>query len=69
MISELIEHHIEETENFPNPEDNIPHVISEVHDTKANIEMLRTSPSGIDQMLFLDLSDGSQFTITVSEVA
>lgn len=71
MLTELIEEHMEVCENeFPaDSSDRVKHVISEQHETQADITELRTAHPAIDHMIFMDLDDGAQFTITVSKVA
>ena len=59
LIAELIETHIEKCG------DDAPHIVSAISKTSSNIDQIVNR----DNVLFLDLSDGTAFTITVSKTA
>ncbi|AMK23246.1 MULTISPECIES: hypothetical protein [Sphingomonadaceae] len=66
MICELIETHMEKCESaFERSEDGPHHVVSDVHETRANIETLssRDNEDGVEITLLLD--DGSAFRVMV----
>lgn len=66
MLGELIETHMAKC-SADNPNDDIPHIISEVHQTKAFIESIGTA-SDLESdtaKLHLRLDDGSRITIDV----
>lgn len=66
MIGELIETHMANCA-ADNPNDDIPHVISEAHKTKAFITSLANADLGAEQLLVLELDDGTSFNIRVEE--
>lgn len=66
MLGELIEDHMAKC-SAGNPNDDIPHVISEVHQTKAFIEKVATVPLVDEALIVLELDDGTSFNIRVEE--
>ena len=68
MIGELIETHMQKCEDaFEHEEDRVPHVISEVHGTSANIESIANAHLGAEHLIVLELDDGTSFNIRVEE--
>lgn len=68
-LGELIEAHIAKCDNaFPLSDDCPAHVISEVHETRANIMSIGTVDMEAEQLIELQLDDGSTFNIRVEEV-
>lgn len=69
MICELIETHMNKCDSeFPGTSpDHVPHVLSEVHGTKADIVKMSNADLGADTLIHMELSDGSEFDIHVSE--
>lgn len=68
MLSELIEIHMAKCDDVDGPGfDAVPHVLSEVHGTSANIDTIGTGTVGASHMIELQLDDGSAFTVTVEE--
>ncbi|AOH85576.1 hypothetical protein AWL63_18185 [Sphingomonas panacis] len=66
MICELIETHIEGCDRaLERPDDQPPHVVSEVHKTQANIDSLSSTDNedGVEITLILD--DHSAFRVMV----
>lgn len=63
FVSELIETHMAACA-ADNPNDDVPHIISEAHQTKASIDRIVTDPDGI---VILTLDDGTEWTVTIEE--
>ncbi|WP_176598790.1 hypothetical protein [Sphingobium sp. 15-1] len=70
MIGELIEVHIDKCDKTEGGEtDHPPHVISEVHGTRANIDSIASCEVEAVTQIYLVLDDGAAFRITVEAVA
>ena len=69
MIGEFIEVHIAKCDETEGGEtDHPPHVISEVHGTRANIDSIASCEVEAATQIYLVLDDGAAFRITVEAV-
>ncbi|MBV2149930.1 hypothetical protein KRZ98_16925 [Sphingobium sp. AS12] len=70
MICELIETHMLACESGPGqPHDRPPHITSEQHGTRADIERLSCAGDDDGYEILLTLDDGSSFRVRVEETA
>ncbi|MCP5400478.1 MAG: hypothetical protein H6921_14750 [Sphingomonas sp.] len=68
-LGELIDAHMLKcNEAFPHPDDCPPHIICEVHGTKAYIERMSIADLSIERPLVIELNDGTSFAIHVQEI-
>lgn len=69
MIGELLETHIAKCdEDGDRSGDYSPHIVSEAHDTRANIDSIASFDFGAATHLYLMLDDGTGFRIAVDAV-
>jgi len=66
FIGELIDTHMAAC-SAENPNDDIPHIISETHKTKASIVTSGVFTSPWDATIYLVLDDGTRWNVSISE--
>ncbi|MCG2841249.1 hypothetical protein L6Q21_09680 [Sandaracinobacter sp. RS1-74] len=66
-LGELIDAHMLRCdEAFPHPDDCPPHIVSEAHGTRANIEKMHSVDLGTGHLIVIELDDGTAFDIRVN---